>query len=1028
MSLSVLKFIWSKRKSPKELLEKMILKRVSTFLLENKAFFETAEPMRNTASPRHLPADENTDISSDQKGKTKFNCYRDLFKQNKLENRGSLTETFLKPIVRKISNANQTNRTKVPSNKQNTRHLNTKTQLEIQIPSVTDIFESNITQDQRLRLIPEQVPIVPIFQDEESHYFRKSIQKELPDTSGGHKFEYELAKSPQSTKNQAARSSVEIFELKLHQLGFLSKKEPENLFIQKKQKSTSILTNKFQSELDIHSTFVKDKMNSNQRQELINREVAVLRSLKKSKSLEKKKGKETTQNIKRNVQLVKKNNQEDQKNGSGDNLHNNHNINTRKYHQTNVEGGRSTGNSNNQTFNKKEPNENPKPHRLNEGKFKKSPQNIGSFTNRKSEADIFVKEKPPSKLVIKERKSDSPISEFMSSHKLLKKSYFRQSLVDKTQRETLKHEEESNHNSSAHIIATNLEIMVNRGVMQSKNRCTELVSSSLRVSDRDPKKIKSKRSINQIDTLRKTSIQNKTSKEAGDSKLQNAKKHNSFSNKNSVGLNARNLVKEQSSSFREHRLSFRDEVVGKKKIEQSDEIKKSLKKGLSESDQNESPRKSTMKPIHEKLEKIEESPGPIWYSNSKSMSRGQIASELERISLRKNDKKYEEKNLLKSVIPFVKSGRDYFLYASEDPNNLQPSNKIIIDATENKNSVRNNQLFDRISKKFEEKKSRNSVNLGKPDKIKVIDPVYIYKSHFRQPGNKEKAKEDKNDIAPSSFLVDVSSMVSKPLSSMREKNKKKKPLKDIKEEDPEQKRESLEKFIASKKSNQDASTSTSGQYIQPNKGLSDLIIDNRIIGKGSYAVVKTAYHIPGKIEVAVKVYDKFKMTDPRKKGNLKSEVSNLKELDHPGIIKLHQKIEDTTKIYLVMEFGGTLNLKDYLKTRKEGWAKPSEVKPLFYKILQAVDHIHGKNVVHRDLKLQNIVLKSMDNPKIVDFGFSRKGLFSNFEDNCGTPNYMSPELLYPKRSKKAVYSDIWALGIILYYLITQDYPFKGKME
>ena len=113
-------------------------------------------------------------------------------------------------------------------------------------------------------------------------------------------------------------------------------------------------------------------------------------------------------------------------------------------------------------------------------------------------------------------------------------------------------------------------------------------------------------------------------------------------------------------------------------------------------------------------------------------------------------------------------------------------------------------------------------------------------------------------------------MVSKPLSSMREKNKKKKPLKDIKEEDPEQKRESLEKFIASKKSNQDASTSTSGQYIQPNKGLSDLIIDNRIIGKGSYAVVKTAYHIPGKIEVAVKVYDKFKMTDPRKKGNLKS--------------------------------------------------------------------------------------------------------------------------------------------------------------
>ena len=74
----------------------------------------------------------------------------------------------------------------------------------------------------------------------------------------------------------------------------------------------------------------------------------------------------------------------------------------------------------------------------------------------------------------------------------------------------------------------------------------------------------------------------------------------------------------------------------------------------------------------------------------------------------------------------------------------------------------------------------------------------------------------------------------------------------------------------------------------------------------------------------------------------------------------------------------------------------------------------------------NIVLNGLEHPKIVDFGFARKGINSNFESGCGTAYYMAPELLTSSYTKKACKGDIWALGVILYYLLTKYYPFRGK--
>ena len=92
--------------------------------------------------------------------------------------------------------------------------------------------------------------------------------------------------------------------------------------------------------------------------------------------------------------------------------------------------------------------------------------------------------------------------------------------------------------------------------------------------------------------------------------------------------------------------------------------------------------------------------------------------------------------------------------------------------------------------------------------------------------------------------------------------------------------------------------------------------------------------------------------------------------------------------------------------------------------MEGVKYLHDKDIVHRDLKLLNIVVADLKSPKIVDFGFARYGIKENFESGCGTPSYMSPELLTASSVKEAYKSDIWAMGVILYYLLTKYYPFR----
>jgi serine/threonine protein kinase len=107
------------------------------------------------------------------------------------------------------------------------------------------------------------------------------------------------------------------------------------------------------------------------------------------------------------------------------------------------------------------------------------------------------------------------------------------------------------------------------------------------------------------------------------------------------------------------------------------------------------------------------------------------------------------------------------------------------------------------------------------------------------------------------------------------------------------------------------------------------------------------------------------------------------------------------------------------------------VKLIFKQIVDAVDHLHSMQIVHRDLKLENVLIdRATNKTKLIDFGFATKVKAVNHTKlpfNCGTPVYMCPDLA-AKRDHLGGPSDVWALGVILFILLTGKLPFFGSFE
>lgn len=206
------------------------------------------------------------------------------------------------------------------------------------------------------------------------------------------------------------------------------------------------------------------------------------------------------------------------------------------------------------------------------------------------------------------------------------------------------------------------------------------------------------------------------------------------------------------------------------------------------------------------------------------------------------------------------------------------------------------------------------------------------------------------------------------------------------------------------------------------------------IGQGMFGKVFKVKHKETGEYWAMKVINKEKAGSSAIK-LLEREVNILKMVDHDNIIKLNEVFETSKKMYLVMELCEGGELFDVLKERQTFCEKDTKV--IMTKMAKATSYLHKRDIVHRDLKLENILLSQ--NPadsndklhiKVTDFGLSvvkgGVGHDNMMQDFCGTPIYMSPEIIDNKAYSQMC--DVWAMGVIMYSLICGSPPFKASTE
>uniref|UniRef100_A0A3B3C583 non-specific serine/threonine protein kinase n=1 Tax=Oryzias melastigma TaxID=30732 RepID=A0A3B3C583_ORYME len=198
----------------------------------------------------------------------------------------------------------------------------------------------------------------------------------------------------------------------------------------------------------------------------------------------------------------------------------------------------------------------------------------------------------------------------------------------------------------------------------------------------------------------------------------------------------------------------------------------------------------------------------------------------------------------------------------------------------------------------------------------------------------------------------------------------------------------------------------------------------RKLGEGSFAKVREGLHVSTGEKVAVKVIDKRKAKkDSYVTKNLRREGNIQQMIRHPNIAQLLDILETENSYYLVMELcpGGNLMNRIYDKKHLD----ERETQKYIRQLVLAVEHLHRAGVVHRDLKIENLLLDEQNNIKLIDFGLSNcagiLGYSDPFSTQCGSPAYAAPELLSRKKYGPKV--DVWSIGVNMYAMLTGSLPF-----
>lgn len=203
----------------------------------------------------------------------------------------------------------------------------------------------------------------------------------------------------------------------------------------------------------------------------------------------------------------------------------------------------------------------------------------------------------------------------------------------------------------------------------------------------------------------------------------------------------------------------------------------------------------------------------------------------------------------------------------------------------------------------------------------------------------------------------------------------------------------------------------------------------RVVATSGMATVFEARRLDTGERVAIKIPHPEVESDPALWERFKREEEIGVRLNHPSVMKVYANPE-RSYVYMVMEWVEGRLLRQILseyKTAGKTMPIPRATR-LTIAICHALEHIHANGVVHRDLKPENVMVDDHDNIHLIDFGIAssagaRRLTFAHFSQSLGTPDYISPEQVRGKRGDAR--SDVYALGVMLYEMLTGSVPFTG---
>jgi serine/threonine-protein kinase len=212
--------------------------------------------------------------------------------------------------------------------------------------------------------------------------------------------------------------------------------------------------------------------------------------------------------------------------------------------------------------------------------------------------------------------------------------------------------------------------------------------------------------------------------------------------------------------------------------------------------------------------------------------------------------------------------------------------------------------------------------------------------------------------------------------------------------------------------------------LHPGDKLDHYRLENLVARSGMASIYRATDFENGRT-VAIKIPHPEVEADPLFYDRFKREEEIGKKLDHPGVMRVYADA-DRSRVYMVMEWVEGKLLRQILIEQKK---LPIErAIRITLGICEALEYIHSKGVVHRDLKPENIMVDANDRVKLIDFGIAgsvgmRRLTFAKLTHAMGTPDYISPEQVKSKRGDAR--SDIYALGVMLYEMLTGEVPFHG---